>query len=209
MKALLSSCTKTLASSTAILLIACLVMTGCTPAQQQTTLQVVTEVDTHIPEVVAAAGTVSATIAALAPADAAIVGVADTAFAAAAGTLQALCASYIKTPTASVLTQIQNAVTALEAQVNTATLNAVGIKDITVQNLVLAALKGLLTIVTVVFALVAPTLTTAQLEQLREEDTIHLARVRRYMDQQVLEREARSAGLSVDKSFAMATAAGL
>jgi hypothetical protein len=209
MKALLGSCTKTLASSTAILLIACLVMTGCTPAQQQTTLQVVTEINTHIPEVVAAAGTVAATVSALLPTDAAIIGVADTAFTAAAGTLQALTAAYIKNPTASVLAQIQTAITTLEATINTATLNATGIKDTTTQQIVLAALKGLLTVVTVVFALIAPTLTTAQLVDLRNQGTIHLARVRPYMDEQVLQREAKVRGVNLNHEFAQAEAFGL
>ena len=183
--------------------------TGCTPAQQQTTLQVVTEINTHIPEVVDGAATVAATLAALVPADAAIIGVADAAFTAGAATLKALTAAYIANPSATVLAQIQNAIATLEGQINTATLNAVGIKDTRLQNTVLAALKGLLTIVTVVFGVIAPTLSTAQLHQLRESGTIHLAKVRPYMDQQRLQQEADADGVDLNKAFRLATAAGL
>jgi hypothetical protein len=197
-----------LGASVAAVLICAIAMTGCTPAQQQTTVQVVTEINTHIPEVVAAAGTVAATVSALVPTDAAIIGIADTAFTAGATTLQALTAAYLKNPTASVLAQIQSAITTLESQINTATLNAVGIKDTVVENAVLAALKGLLTVVTVVFALIAPTLSTAQLMSIRESDTIHLAKLRPYMDQRVLQQEADAQGIDLNKAFRHATAAG-
>lgn len=184
-------------------------LTGCTPTQQQTTTQVIAEINTHIPEVVAAAGTVAATVSALVPADAAAIGVADTAFTVAASTLQALTASYLKAPSATLMAQIQNAVATLESQINVATLNAVGIKDTVVQNSVLAALKGLLTIVTVVFALIAPTMSTAQLLDLRERGTIHLARMRPYMDERVLRQAADAHGVDLNRSFRLATVAGL
>jgi hypothetical protein len=198
-----------LGSSIALALICAVTLTGCTPAQQQTTLQIVTEINTHIPEVVAGAQTVAATISALVPADAAVIGVADTAFTTGADLLQALTASYLKNPTASVLAQIQAAITTLEGQINTATLNATGIKNVALQNTVLAALKGLLTVVTVVFGLLAPTLTTAQLVQLREKNTIHLAKLRPYMDQRVLQQEADAQGVDLNRAFRLATAAGL
>lgn len=200
-----------LATPVAALLLCALslpMLTGCTPSQQQTTLQVVAEINTHLPEVVAAAGTAAATVSALLPADAAIVGVADVAFTTGATTLEALTASYLKTPTASVFAQIQAAIATLEGQIDTATLNALGIKDQVLQNTVLAALKGLLTIVTVVFAAIAPTLSTAQLLSLRERNTIHLAKVRPYMNEQRLQQEAGLRGVDLDKAFRQAESAG-
>jgi hypothetical protein len=187
----------------------CAVMIGCTAQQKQTTLQIVTEINTHIPEVVAAADTVAATVSALVPADAVIIGVSDVAFDTAAKTIQALTASYIANPTASVLAQIQTAITTLEGQINTATLNVVGIKNTATQSAVLAALKGLLTVVTVVFALISPTLTTAQLVDLRDSNTIHLARVRPYMDERELQQQAKAMHVDLDKTFAQAEAFGL
>ncbi len=197
------------ASCVAIVAMTCVTLTGCTPAQKQTTLQVVTEINTHIPEVVAAADTVSSVVASLLPADAPLVGVTDVAFDTAAKTLQALTASYMANPNASVLQQIQAAITTLEGQLNTATLKVAGIKNSATQQAVLAALKGLLTVVTVVFALISPTLTTAQLLDLRESDTIHLAQVRPYMDQQELQQEAAAMHVNLDRAFAQAEAFGL
>lgn len=196
------------ASCVALPLVACMLMTGCTPQQKQTTLQVITEVNVHGPELVAAADTAAATIAALDPAEAALIGISDTAFDTAAKTVQALTASYIANPNASTLAQIQASITTLEGQINSATLNAVGIKDVAKQQMVLAALKGLLTIVTVVFARVAPTMTTSQLIDLRDSHTIHLAKVRRYMDEPELQRQARAMHVDLNRSFAQAEAFG-
>lgn len=190
----------------ALLLVCVMFLTGCTPQQKQTTLQVVTEINTHIPEVEAAADTVAATVAALIPADAPLVGVSDLAFDTAAKTLQSLTAAYVATPTASTLVQIQTAITTLEGQINTATLTVAGIKNVATQQAVLAALKGLLTVVTVVFALISPTLTTAQLEDLRNSRTTQLARVRRYMDERQLQAELP--GVNVDRAFRQAEAFG-
>ena len=185
-------------------------LTGCTPAQQQTTLQVVTEINTHIPEVVAAANTASSVVSELIPAEAPIVGLTDAAFDKAAAALQALTAQYIANPTASLFTQIQAAISTLEGQVQTAISNAsTSIKDAKILNAVKAALQGLLTVATVVFGLIAPTLSAAQVHELRERDTIHLARMRPYMDERVLRQEADAHGVDLDRSFRLATAAGL
>jgi poly-gamma-glutamate capsule biosynthesis protein CapA/YwtB (metallophosphatase superfamily) len=191
-----------------VLCCAMVALTGCTPAQKQTTLQVITAVNARLPEVTAAADTVAATIAALAPADAALIAVCDTGFDTVAKTLQALTASYIANPSASTLAQIQAAINTLESTLNTATLNVVGIKDAASQKLALAALKGLLTVVTVVFAMIAPTESVAQLEALRETNTIHLARLRPYLDERELQQAAAESGVDLDKTFRQAEAFG-
>lgn len=195
------------------LCVAILLVTGCTPAQKQTTLQIVTEINVRTPEVVAAADTVAAVVSGFLPTDAVLIGIASVAFDASAKTLQALCASYIANPNASVLAQIQAAVTTLESQINQSTLTAVGIKSSATQQAVLAALKGLLTVVTVVFALITPTLSTAQLEQLKDSNTIHLAKVRPYMDENVLEASTGMKGIharmAVNQAFESAEASGL
>ena len=179
---------------------------GCTTQQKQTTLQVITQVNTHIPEVVAAADTVSAVVAGLLPTDAALIAVADTAFDTAAKTLQALTAAYIANPNATTLQQIQAAITTLEGQINTATLTVAGIKNAQTQAAVMAALKGLLTIVTVVFGLISPTMTSAQLRAGRDAG-IQLAKVRPYMDENKLRAELP--GVDVDHAFAYAARLGL
>lgn len=183
-----------LRASVAVLTLAAVsmcVLTGCTAKQKQTTVQIIQQINTHIPEVVAAADTVAATIAALTPAEAALIAVCDGGFDAAAKTLQALTAAYLANPSASILQQIQDAINSLEAAINTATLNAFGIKNTVSQNLALAALKGLLTVVTVVFGLISQTETTAQLQALAATGTMHLAELRPYMDEHELERFAR------------------
>ena len=181
---------------------------GCTPAQKQTTLQVVTAINVHMPEVVAGADTVAATIAALAPSEAALIAVGDVAFDTAAKTLQALCASYIASPNATVLAQIQAAINTLESNINTATLNAVGIKNTVNQQLAIAALKGLLTVVTIVFGLIMPTESISQLRALRNTGTIQLAKTRPYMDEQELHAAAVYAGVNESEAFAQAEAFG-
>jgi len=195
-------------SIVAAVMCCCLFTLGCTPAQKQTTLQIITEINAKLPEVTSAADTVAALVAGLAPGDAALIAIGDTAFDAAAKTLQALTTSYLANPSASTLTQIQTAINTLESNINTATLNAVGIKDKATEELAIAALKGLLTVVTVLFALISPTESVAQLERLRETDTIHLARVRKYMDQPELQQAASSAGVDLDATFNRAEAFG-
>lgn len=192
----------------ALLIVPILALSGCTAGQKQTTLQVVTAINSYTPSIVAAADTVAATLAMLAPADAAAIAIGDTAFDTAAKLIQSLAASYIKAPDATILTQLQTAVNTLESQINTATLNAAGIKDAASQRLALAALKGILTAVTIVFGLISQTETTAMLIQLRNTDTIHLAQVRAYMDENQLQVAANDTGMDLNKSFEVAESNG-
>jgi hypothetical protein len=195
----------------------CMVALGCTPAQKQTTLEVITAINAKMPEITAAADTVAATVAALAPSEAALIAVGDVAFDTASKTLQALTASYLANPSATVLAQIQAAINTLESNINTATLNAVGIKNTVNQQLAIAALKGLLTVVTIAFGLISSTESVTQLQQLRETDTIHLAemRQRKLFDENKLRDEAVAQGsprfmasFEVDRAFDGATAQG-
>jgi hypothetical protein len=164
--------------------ISVLSVVGCTPAQKQTVLQIVTAINSHVPEVVAAAATVSATLAALTPADAMVIGVAIGAFDVLASSIQALTAAYIANPNATTLQQIQTAINTLEAQASTASLNALGIKD----TVTIAALKALLTAATIVFGLIAQTESVAMLDALRSTGIVHLALLRRkgLLDEPVL-----------------------
>lgn len=196
------------ASAAVVVLTATLLTTGCTPAQQQTATAVISKVYAYLPSVQNAADTVAATVEMLAPPDAALIQIGDTAFDALAVTLQALCKSYLANPSASVLAQIQTAINTLNSTVNTAILNATGIKDAESQKLALAALKGLLTVSSVLLAFVAPTETTAQLWELRQTHTIHLAKMRPYMDEQELARVAAVEGIDVNHSFQQAEAFG-
>jgi hypothetical protein len=190
-----------------VLVSSCLVE-GCTPAQKQTTLQVVTAINQHIPEVVAAADTVAATVELLDPASAALLSVGDATFDTLAKTLQVLTAAYIANPNASTLQQIQTAINTLESNINTATLNAVGIKDVESQRLAVAALHGLLTVVTIVFGMIAPTESVTMLYQLRSTGTIHLAQVRPYMDAGELAAAGKADGVDVNEMFKTAEAFG-
>lgn len=192
----------------AVMLCVMIMTTGCTPAQKQTTMQIAVSVNAHLPSVVAAADTVAAVVASLDPASALIIQPADVAFDTLAKTVQALLTSYIANPTASVLQQIQTAINTLESTVNTAVLAAAGIKNSSSQALALAALKGLLTVVTIVFALISQTETVAMLKQLRDTNTIHLALMRPYMDKVVLDQAAADTGMDLNKSFEVAEAHG-
>lgn len=207
-----------IAGCVAVPVLAALLITttvGCTPQQKQTTLQVVTAINAKMPTVIAAADTVAATVAVILPADGVIIGITDVAFDTAAKSIQALTASYIANPNASTLTQIQTAINTLESQVNTATLSVVGIKNQANQTLAVAALKGLLTTLSVVFGMVMPTESATMLDTLRSTDTIHLARMRPYMDEPTLRAVAVDqgvpklfAGIAVNQAFSAATAAG-
>lgn len=200
----------TLRSSCAAALIAAtLLVTGCTPAQQQTTVQVVSRIDAYMPTVINAADTVAATVSMLLPADALLIQVSDTAFDTAAATLAALCKSYLANPSANVLAQIQTAIDTLQQQVSAATLKAVGIKDAQSQQLAIAALKGLLTAVSFVFGLISQTQTTAQLIQLRDENRIRLATIRPYLDEPQLRQLARADGYDYDQTLRVAQRFGL
>lgn len=199
---------RSLCSAVACLMIAVMFLAGCTPAQKQTTLQIVTTINTHVPEVVAAADTVAATMTALLPADAILIGVTSTAFDTLAKSIQALTASYIANPNATTLQQLQGAVNALESQINVATLGALKIVNPVSQQLAIAALKGLLTVVTIIFGMIAPTESLSMLKTLRDSNTIHLAKVRQYMDQQKIEVAAKDAGVDINAQFDYATAHG-
>ncbi len=184
---------RTRQSALAILLVASLfsvTLTGCTDQQKQTTVQVVTNINAQIPAVIAGADTVAATLTAILPADALIIGVSSTAFDTAAKLVQSLTTAYLANPNADTLTQLQTAVATLEASVNTATLNAVKITNPTSQALALAALKGLLTVVSIVFGMIQATMTKAQVSALAATNMIHLALMRKYMDERVLEQAA-------------------
>lgn len=192
----------------ASLSVGCLVLTGCTDQQKQTTVQVMRQINTYAPAVVSAANTVTAMLAAN-PAIAAVAAPVDTAFDVLANTVQALAASYVAHPDANVLQQLQAAVNTLEVNINTSTLAALKISDPASQQLALVALKGLLTVVTVVFGLVSQTETKAQLLRLRDAGTLHLARVRPYMDESALRVAGLRAGIDVDVLFGRAEAFGL
>lgn len=193
----------------AVVLILCIpVFTGCTASQKQTTLQIITTVNSRLPEVVAAADTAAQVVASLDPASALLIEPADAAFDTLAKTLQALLTAYIANPSATALQQIQTAINTLESNVNTSVLAAAGIKNSASQALALAALKGLLTVVTIVFALISQTESVAMLEELRRTNTIHFAKVRKYMDENELQVAANETGMNLNASFHQAESFG-
>jgi hypothetical protein len=192
-----------------LMLVLCVPMfTGCTPAQQQTTLQIVTAINGKIPEIVAGADTVAATIEMLAPSDAALIATCDVGFDTLAKSLQAMTAAYIANPSATTLQQIQSALNALIGSITTATLNVDGIKDPESLRLAKAALSQFSTAVTFAFALIAPTESHAALLELQRTHAIQVAVLRRNLDEPKLRRDLAAQGVDLDRAMAQAEAAG-
>jgi hypothetical protein len=135
------------------------------------------------PALQSAVTTVDSTAALLAPVDAPIFTAATIGFDAASNLLVAQAKAYLANPTASVLGQLQAQVVTFQQQVNTALLQAARITNSASQQHALAAVQGVLTIVSAIFALVQLISSKVMVAQMAAQSTIKLAAVRRYINE--------------------------
>lgn len=183
-------------------------MLGC--SKQQGT-QVAQEIVTWTPALINAVDTIASTGALLLPADAAIFAAVTAGFKSGAGLVVDYSKAYLANPSASVLANLQTAVTTLEQDTNKALLEVAKITKPQSQQLALAAVNGFGTIVMTILGLVQSISTKAQLRMMQQQVTIQLATVRRLMDRQKLELQAArygNRGVTVDGFFAYEAAHG-
>jgi hypothetical protein len=166
-----------------------------------TSVSVAQKIVDYVPALDSAANTVSATIEALVPADAIVVGVADAAFVQLSQAASAAAKAYAANPSPSELTNLQNTIVALQQSVSTALLNSIGLKDPHTLKLVQAALNGIATILLTVLGLVQSVSTKAQLERMSNGSPIKLARVLPLLDGAKLQQQAEANGVSVSDYF--------
>lgn len=186
----------------------CANLTACS---QATGSKVAQDIVNFAPALTSAVNTINATVSSLSPQAAPIFAVATAAFDAGATLVVSDAKAYLANPSASVLVNLQTAVTTLQQNANAALLQTAGIKDAQSLQLALAAINGLATVVSAILGLVQTVSTKAQLRVMAAQSPIKLATVRRLMDQQRMEAMARtyqSDGVSVDGYFAAEAAAG-
>ena len=134
------------------------------------------------PALQSAVATVDSTAALLAPQDAPIFAAATVGFDAASNLLVAQAKAYLANPGAGTLAQMQAQVVTFQQQVNASLLKAAKITNTASQQHALAAIQGVATIVTAIFALVQTISSKAQVAQMAAESTIKLAEVRPLLD---------------------------
>jgi hypothetical protein len=135
------------------------------------------------PTLTSAVAAVNSTAALLAPADASVLAAATSGFDAAATLLTAQAKTYLASPTAAALTQLQSAVVAFQQEVNASLLTAAKISNSASQQHVLSSINAVATVVAAMLALVQSVSSKAQVAQMSTQSTIKLAAVRPYLDE--------------------------
>lgn len=134
------------------------------------------------PALQSAVATVDSAAALLAPVDAPIFTAATIGFDAASNLLSNQAKAYLANPGASVLAQIQTQIVTFQQQVNASLLAAAKIVDPASQKHALAALQGVATVVSAIFALVQSISSKVVVAQMAARSTIKLAVVEPYLD---------------------------
>jgi len=181
------------------------VETGCS---QKTGINAAQEIVNWTPPLTNAVSTISATLQMLDPAAAPVFAAATAGFDAAAQLVVQYAKAYLANPSASVLANLQTAITTLEQSVDAALLKAVRISDPRSQQLAIAAINGIGTIATTILALVQSISSKAELRQMADRSTIKLAQVRPLMDTQRMASIGAQYGVGVDHFFAAEAQAG-
>lgn len=134
------------------------------------------------PALQSAVTTVDTAVGALDPASAVVLAAATVGFDAASNLLVAEAKAYLANPSASLLTQLQAAVTTFEQNVSAATLAAAKISNISSQQHALAAIGAVGTIVQSILALVSGISTKTALNRMAAESPLKLAEIEKYED---------------------------
>ncbi len=134
------------------------------------------------PSLQSTAATAAAAVSLLQPQDAALVGISLAAFNGAATLVVAEAKAYLANPNATLLQQLQMAVVTFQQEVNTSILNAAKIVNPQSQQLVMAALNSVATVINSIFALITQ-IKGNTVAALATSSTITLASIRRYSDE--------------------------
>lgn len=124
-------------------------MAGCSGSQ------VAQDIVNWTPTIISTANVVGSTVAALAPADAAVISVGVAGFDVMAQTVSNQASAYLANPNATLLQALQSQVTTFQQSVNSAVLQAVKITDPASQQKVIASIQALSVGVNAVLALIA------------------------------------------------------
>lgn len=192
--------------------------TGCT---QQRKISVAQEIVKWAPSITSAVNTVAATVAILAPIDAAPIAIATTGLDTLSAAFQKGASDYLANPNQTTLAFLQGEIVKFQQSVNTALLTTAGIKDPQSQRTATVAINSLATIVNTIFGLVQSISTKPQVATMAAQvramnHPVYLRQVRPYLDASAIERQRALAAHdlalndvpSVDRFFQMEAAAG-
>lgn len=129
------------------------------------------------PALESAVATIDSAATVLLPADAAIFAAATVGFDAAANLLEDQAKAYLANPSASVLAQLQTAITTFEQDVNSALLAAAKITNSNSQKSVLSAVNAAATIASAILVLIEAVSTKAQIARMAAATPVKLAAV--------------------------------
>ncbi len=192
--------------------------TGCT---QQQKISVAQEIVNWAPSITSAVNTIAATVAILAPADAAPIAVAATGLDTLSAAFQKGASDYLANPNQTTLAFLQSEIVKFQQSVNGALLATAGIKNPQSQQTATVAINALATIVNTTFGLIQSISSKTQVAAMAAQmhamnHPVYLRQVRPYLDASAIERQRALAAHdlalndvpSVNAFFQMEAAAG-
>jgi hypothetical protein len=176
----------TAASSTQKLgaIMLCMVLASCsfqTGCSAKTAAQ---DIVNWTPTLQSAVAAVDATASVLAPQGAAIFAAATVGFDAASNVIAAQAKAYLANPNATLLSELQTAVSTFQQSVNAAVLQAAKITDPASQQKALADIGAVGTIVNTILSVIVSVSGKAAVAQMASRSTIKLAQVQPYLNRQ-------------------------
>ncbi|MFZ1074817.1 MAG: hypothetical protein WAN50_00355 [Minisyncoccia bacterium] len=161
-----------------------LTLLGTMPIMGCTKTQVAQDIVNWTPTLIAAVNTVDTSASLLDPAAAPIFAAATVAFDAGANEVSTLAKAYLANPNATVLQQLQTAITTFQSTVNSALLSAAKITNPTSQQHAVTAINAVATIVTAMLGLVAQVSGKAAVAAMAAHTTTTLAMVAPYRNRE-------------------------
>jgi hypothetical protein len=158
------------------------VITGCSPATQAKVNTAVQDIENWTPVIASDAQALISDLTSFNPNDAAALNSIAAQIQADVAPIQALCQAYLTNPTATVLTQITNLVTASSSLISTGLLQVLNIKDANSQMIAKGVLTTLATAITILDGILASTGQTASIE-LPANTQLNVAMLQRALDQ--------------------------
>lgn len=178
-----------------------LTVAGCKGGQ--TSLNVAKFVQNETPAIESAADAIATAVATLLPADAILTNAALATFNATLNSVDAVAKAYIANPSPSALTNLENALVAVQNSIGTtiASLGKLGIPS----DVLLTITGGVNFATTIILALlgaVQSVSTKAQLDNMRSLETVKVASLRPFMDRNAAEQIAAANHVTVGQYFA-------
>lgn len=181
-----------------IVLMGSFISQGCT---KQTATNVAQAIVNFAPAFDSAIVTINQTGALLDPGAAGVFSVATTGFQALEVVVVGQAKTYLANPTDSVMAALQQGVVSLQQTVNTALLQAAGIKDPVSQAKAIAAINGFGALVNTILGLIQQVSNKAELQRMESESTIKFSMVRRYMDTKKMDEIGSVYGVNSTRFF--------